>query len=414
MIDASPFLIGLLVVLLGCSALPSAAETALFSLSDKERRKAGERVEKLLADPRGVLITILFANLFVNILFFAFVSNVGVGLEGWRELVRDLVAVVLVLLVGEVVPKTLSLRARIPIARASAPVLAATATLLSPMVRVFARATEVVYRALGEAGREEAGIRSEDLEKALEKSVERGLLHDSEAEILSGIVGLQNVRVREIMTPRVDVLFLDRHATDRRDVIARAVERKEPWLIVVDEHPDKVLGRVRLRDLVKEPDRSIEEILTPVRFVPEVASALAALHDLRDSHVAQAVVVDEWGGTAGLITLEKIMEEVVGDLRVEGETPERAVVPLGPGRFRVVGDLPIREWNEHFGRRVVATEFETVAGLVGALLGRIPKVGDEVKTGGLVLTVHRIQRRRITAVDIRVDGASVVPEEARA
>lgn len=414
MIDASPFLIGLLVVLLGCSALPSAAETALFSLSDKERRKAGERVEKLLADPRGVLITILFANLFVNILFFAFVSNVGVGDEGWRELVRDLVAVVLVLLVGEVVPKTLSLRARIPIARASAPVLAVVATLLSPMVQVFARATEVVYRALGEAGREEAGIRSEDLEKALEKSVERGLLHDSEAEILSGIVGLQNVRVREIMTPRVDVLFLDRHATDRRDVIARAVERKEPWLIVVDEHPDKVLGRVRLRDLVKEPERSIEEILTPVRFVPEVASALAALHDLRDSHVAQAVVVDEWGGTAGLITLEKIMEEVVGDLRVEGEAPERAVVPLGPGRFRVVGDLPIREWNEHFGRRVVATEFETVAGLVGALLGRIPKVGDEVKTGGLVLTVHRIQRRRITAVDIRVDGTSVVPEEASA
>lgn len=414
MIDASPFLLGLLVVLLVGSALPSAAETALFSLSDKERRKAGERVEKLLADPRGVLITILFTNLFVNILFFAFVANVGVGEEGWRELVRDLVAVVLVLLVGEVVPKTLSLRARIPIARASAPVLAAVATMLSPMVRVFARATEIAYRALGDAGREESGIRSEDLEKALEKSVERGLLHDSEAEILAGIVGLQNVRVREIMTPRVDVLFLEPHSTDRRDVIAKAVERKEPWLIVVDEHPDKVLGRVRLRDLVKEPDRPLEEILTPVRFVPEVASALAALHDLRDSHVAQAVVVDEWGGTAGLITLETIMEEVVGDLRVEGEAPERAVVPLGPGRFRVVGDLPIREWNEHFRRRVVATEFETVAGLVGALLGRIPKVGDEVRTGGLVLTVHRIQRRRITFVDIRVEGADVPTEEANA
>ncbi|MCC6405948.1 MAG: HlyC/CorC family transporter [Planctomycetes bacterium] len=413
MIHASPFLVGVLVLLLACSAIASASETALFSLSDKDRRKAGERVEALMRDPRALLIAILFTNLLVNVMFFAFASNVDVGEEGWKELVRDLVTVFAVLTIGEVLPKTLALRARIPLARVAAVPFGALTAALRPLIRLVAWAIEVAYRALGEAGREEAGIRSEDLEKALEKSVERGLLHDSEAEILSGIVGLQNVRVREIMTPRVDMLFLDLNAADRRSIVEKALERKEPWILVVDEHPDKVLGRVRLRDLVKDPGRPLEEILTPVRFVPEVASALAALHDLRDSHVAQAVAVDEWGGTAGLVTLENIMEEVVGDLRVEGETPERAVVPLGPGHFRVVGDLPIREWNEHFGRRVVATEFETVAGLVGALLGRIPRVGDEVRSGGLVLAVHKIQRRRITEVDIRVDAAAPAREEAR-
>jgi CBS domain containing-hemolysin-like protein len=413
-IHASPFLVGVLVLLLTISASASASETALFSLTEKERRKAGERVERLLGDPRALLITILFTNLLVNVLFFAFASGVEVGEEAWKELVRDLVAVFLVLLVGEVLPKTIALRARVPLARVAAVPFGALAAALKPLVRAVAWAIEISYRARGEAGREEAGIRSEDLEKALEKSVERGLLHDSEAEILSGIVGLQNVRVREIMTPRVDMLFLDRKDPARSEIIARALERKEPWLVVIDENPDKVLGRVRLRDLVKDPGRPVDEILTPVRFVPEVASALAALHDLRASHVAQAVAVDEWGGTAGLVTLENIMEEVVGDLRVEGESPERAVTPLGPGRFRVVGHLPIREWNEHFRRRVVPTEFETVAGLVGALLGRMPRVGDEIRTGGLVLTVHKIQRRRITEVDIRVESAEPVSEEVGA
>lgn len=413
MIHASPVLVGVLGLLLVCSATASASETALFSLSDKERRKAGERVEHLMRDSRGLLITILSTNLFVNLLFFAFASNIDVGEETWKEFVRDLCVVFAVLTIAEVMPKTIALRARVPIARLAAVPFGALVAAMRPVVRLVAWATEVSHRALGEAGREEAGIRPEDLESALEKSVERGLLHDSEAEILSGIVGLQNVRVREIMTPRVDMLFLERSSTDRRAIVAKALERKEPWIIVVDEHPDKVLGRVRLRDLLKDLERPLDEILTPVRFVPEVASALAALHDLRDSHVAQAVAVDEWGGTAGLVTLENIMEEVVGDLRVEGEAAERAVVPLGPGRFRVVGSLPIREWNEHFGRRVVATEFETVAGLVGALLGRIPRVGDEVRIGGLVLSVHRTSRRRIEAVDIRVEGALTTAEEAR-
>ncbi len=399
------WLIAVLCSVLAGSALASASETALFSLTEQERRRAGSRVEGLMRDPRALLVSVLCANLMFNLLFFAFASNVEVGEERWKTIARDLAAVVVVLVVGEVIPKTIALRSRVAIARAASVPFGLLVVLMGPLVRVFERAIEFFNRALGEAGHEESGITARDLEKAIDRSVDGGLLEDSEAEILSGILELEDVRVREIMTPRVDMLFLDKNTSERSGVIAKALARKDPWIVVVDENPDRIIGRIRLRDLLKDPHRELAPILTNARFVPEVASALDALHFMRQAHVAHAVVVDEWGGTAGLVTLENIFEEVVGDLRVEGEASERTVTQLGDGKFRVIGSLSIREWNEHFGRRVVATEFETVGGLVTALLGRIPRVGDEVKVGGLALAVHSVAGRRIREVDIRVDGA---------
>ncbi|HVS09432.1 MAG TPA: transporter associated domain-containing protein, partial [Planctomycetota bacterium] len=247
------------------------------------------------------------------------------------------------------------------------------------------------------------------LARALERSAEHGVLLESEAEILSGVVELAEVRVREIMTPRVDLLLLDVNEPDRERIVREAVERKLPWLVVVDESADRVLGRVRVRDLLIHPGRSTLEMLVVVRFVPEVASALHLLHFLREEKVAQALVVDEWGGTAGVVTIEDIFEEIVGELRVEGEPTERPVLPLGGGAFRVVGSLSIRDWNEQFGHRVVPTEFETLGGFVTALLGRIPRPGDEVRSGPLVFRVHDVRRRRIQTVDVSVAEPAGVP-----
>lgn len=410
MITLSPFLALVLAVLIVASMAASAAETALFSLTGSELRKAGERVRALVADARALLVTVLCANLAVNILIFAFATQIEVPPGPLAAAVRDLAVLFVVVCVGEVVPKTLALRARLPIARIAAIPLTFLVRVFRPAQRTFDRTIEAFDRALGLAAPEEAGITAERLELVLEKSAEHGHLLDSEAEILSGIVELESVRVREIMTPRVDMLVLDKNERDHSEAIGKALAAKAPWLIVVDGTPDKVVGRVRLRDLLKDPQRPILEFLTPVRFVPEVATALDALHFLREVHLAQAVVVDEWGGTAGLLTIEDIFEQVLGDLRVEGERVERPVVQLGEGRFRVDGGLSIREWNEHFGRRVVATEFETVAGLVTALLGHIPRAGDEVRVGGLVLRVHSTNGRRIREVDIRLEE----PREPRA
>jgi CBS domain containing-hemolysin-like protein len=139
-----------------------------------------------------------------------------------------------------------------------------------------------------------------------------------------------------------------------------------------------------------------------VPFVPEVASALDLLRFLQERHRAQAVVVDEWGGTAGLVSIEDVFEAIVGDVRVEGEVAQESVMPIGNGRFLVSGNLSVRDWNELFGHRVVPNAFETVGGLVAALFGKIPRVGDRVAAGGLEFEVRSMARRRVTGVEISV------------
>jgi len=159
-----------------------------------------------------------------------------------------------------------------------------------------------------------------------------------------------------------------------------------------------------VRDLLVYPERPLEQLVRPVKFVPEVARVLAVLHALREDRAGEAVVVDEWGGTAGIVTLEDIFEELVGELRAEEEGVEEPVIPLGAGRFRVSGSLSIRDWNELFGAQVVATEFETVAGFVIASLGHIPRSGDRVQLGGgLVCVVDKVRGRRIRTVDLFVE-----------
>jgi CBS domain containing-hemolysin-like protein len=217
------------------------------------------------------------------------------------------------------------------------------------------------------------------------------------------------MRVGEIMTPRVEMVFMDESEHNRSEAIARGLASKLPWIIVIDGDPDRIVGRVRLRDLLAQDGRPLAELLNPVRFVPELSSVLAAMNFLREEHLAQAVVIDEWGGTAGLVTIEDVFESIVGDLRVEDEREERPIEVLEGGGFRVAGWLSIRDWNELFGHRVVATEFATIAGFVTVLLGRIPRVGDEARFGPFQFRVHALRGRRIEKLDLFLKPVDAAP-----
>lgn len=407
MSDAGPLTWTVLVLLAATSACLSGSETALFSLNAQERRRAGPVAVRLLEDPRRLLVSVLVANLTVNLLFFLFAARLQWGTGPYARVWTGLVSLLALLVVGEVMPKTLALRARLTCARLGAPFLSVVGALMAPVHRAADRALELIYRILGDAGQAEHGITTDTLANVLESSAEQGLLLDGEAEFLAGVVELSEVRVREIMTPRVDMLLLDvaEEATERESVVTRAVAARAAWVVVVDGNPDRVLGRVRVRDLLMRPTAPVREMLQSVRFVPEVASLVHLMEFLRREKVAQAVVVDEWGGTAGQVRMEDVIEEIVGDLRVEGESHERAVARLDEQRFRVLGNLSIRDWNELFGHRVVATEFDTVGGFVTALLARIPRTGDVVRSGPLEFRVDEVRRRRIHSLVISLGAA---------
>jgi putative hemolysin len=409
-VSEAAWLQALLLALLSCAAFFSASEAALFGLTPLERKSASRSTLDCLAEPRALLSTVLLANLVANTLYFAFASRLLPDLEGWDELLFGLVLLVVLLLFGEILPKILALRARRAVARAAAPVLRVLVLLIEPLTRPLLLVLEFVHRAFSRWVRPEGGITAEVLARVLERGAVEGALHEREADVLSGVLELEDVRVREIMRPRVDTLFLDVAGEERASVTQAALARRLGWLPVIDGEPDRIVGCVRLRELVRHPERSIHALVMPVKFVPEVASALDLLRALHEDNASEAVVVDEYGGTAGVVTIEHVFEQILGDLRIEGEAHAPSVVPLADGRFRVPGELSIREWNEAFGLDVVPREFETVGGFVTALLGRIPRAGDEVRLGELELVVHEVQRRRVKTVDLGIVPAGAAPE----
>jgi putative hemolysin len=319
--------------------------------------------------------------------------------------VYGLCAVFVLVLVGEILPKALALRAGPAFARVAAVPIVPLVMVLSVPRRVVQFTLEIALRALGDAARPEAGITPDALYEVLEHSAKGGLIASNEADLLAEVVELEGIRVREITTPRVDMQFLDIDDPDeegRLFVIARALARRSTWLPLVRGSPDEVVGQVRMRELLARPDAPLETLLRPVQFIPEVASVLDLLHFLRTNKIAHAIVVDEYGGTTGFVTIEHVFEEIVGDLRVEGESADQPVVRLSDSQFRVSGGLSIRDWNDLFGREIVPEGFETVGGLVTALLGRIPRTGDKVRLGGLEMSVRDVRGRRVTSVDMSI------------
>ena len=403
---------GVLGLLLAASAFCSASETALFSLDEAGRARAGAATQRLFANAQALLITLLLSNLLLNVSIFATASIAARAMGDAPTIAVGIGALLGVVVLADLLPKTLALRAPVAVSRAVSPPLVALVALLAPPRRVVRALVEAAMRVLGEAAREEPRITSETLAEVLGQSADVGMLAASEADLLAEVVELEGIRVREIMKPRVDMLAIDLAASedDNIQIMARALARRLTWLPVVRAHADQVVGCVRLRDVLAQPERSLQDLVRPTLFVPEVAGVLDLLKLLRDRHATEAVVVDEWGGTAGVVTIEDVFEEIVGDLRVEGEEHEPLVEPLGEGRFRVAGSLSIRDWNERFSLEVVPEGFETVGGLITALLGRIPHAGDRVRQGDLVWQVREVRGRRVRSADMFLESGGGRPE----
>jgi len=396
-----------IAALLALSGGFSASETALFSLEREALSRAGSHAQKLLADPRALLVSLLLGNLVVNLLIFALapIALASLGVE--RPLFASLIALVTVLLSGEILPKALALRAPLPIARFVGLPLTIFVAAIAPARRVISFVLDFALRAAGEDQRRELGVSPDALAELVERSREKGVLRHGEADLLAEIVELGDLRVREVMTPRVDVLFIERDvdgpALDA--VLEEARRRRVAWLPVVLGGADNVVGSVEVRDLLAQPHRTVASLVSPVGFFPEVGNVLSLLQVMREGGISEAVVVDEWGGTAGVVTLEDVFEVLVGDLLVEGEEKEVEVVPIGERTYRVSGALALRDWNYWLGFEILPNAFETVGGYVTAMLGRIPRRGDRVPLrGGLECEVDEVRGRRVRTLLLEFTG----------
>lgn len=410
-------LLGMAALLL-CSGFFSGTETALFSLSReqiKELRARGRHVEGLLTvlrdNPSGLLVAILFGNLVVNILFFCMSAvmalEVGRSHGEWGQAVVGFAVLVVVILAGEIAPKAIGISFPERVTKMNSPLLRAWYHVLGPVRWVLER----VVRKMEPAEEHDNRIDSDELKMLIDATRHDPTFGKQEKAIVEDIVNLPEMRLREIMVPRVKQLF--RHANaPAGEALEEAAERGLELIPIYEKDEDDIVGVVETRDLFvnPDPDKPLIFFANPVRFAPETKRADTTLREVLAEGSRMLCVVDEYGGLAGTVTLEDLLEEVVGEF---DPLDQAEVERLGETTYRLGGDLSIREWRGLFvgflpDEVMRDLALDTLSGLVVSLLKRVPAAGDVARVGNLRFTVEKARSNRVETVilDLVSDGAA--------
>jgi CBS domain containing-hemolysin-like protein len=295
----------------------------------------------------------------------------------------------------------------IPFARAS---YFAFWPLLYPLRKVLGRVDRTLRR-----DDDEEEVSDEQVQAYIDVGEEEGIIEASEGRLLQSIVDFGDRLAHEIMTPRIDVLAFD--ARKSQAELARLfTESKYARIPIYEQSIDQITGIVHVKDLFEAilggQTRPVAEIARPPYFVSETKKVSELLHEFQSEHLQIAVVVDEYGGTAGIVTTEDIIEEIVGEIADEHEDEEATIVDLGDGAWLVSGLLRVEDLEEKLDARLSGDDFETVAGLIFTTLGRVPAVGAVVTRDGYRFEVDRADRRRIYRVRVTKDPDWVPGDES--
>lgn len=423
------------MLLLLLSALFSGSEVALFSLdaTSKETLAASDdhasrRVLALLEKPRQALITILLLNTLVNVMaaiLAAVVAAQAAGSFGWSPaltVVLEVVVLTFVLLVvSEITPKLIATRHAIAFSRRTSGVLLPLHRVLHPLSSGLARSMQRVQDALDAPPRP---LSPEDLKAMAEIGEAHGTLEEEERELIHSIVEFGETTVREIMVSRLDVVALPVKATlpEALDLIRESGHSRLPLYL---EHLDSILGIVYAKDLLPYLDGDgaspqMEQmdwtrIARAPLFVPQSKKLDDLLNEFRLKKTHMAIVVDEYGGTAGLVTMEDVLEEIVGDIRDEHDENEAVLYErVGEHAYRFDARIDLDELNEILGLELdtESFDFETLGGLIFHVTGSIPAEGEEVEFGPLQMTVQSVETHRIGHVLVEVRPEPVATDSA--
>ena len=404
----------LLGLFLGVSALLAGAEAAYFSLSrlgsahlEPDESPGHALLARVLRDPRDLLITLLVGITLVNIAASALATQVATALFGPSGVgIAIPVMVFLIVVFGEVLPMTIAVgmphRFGLLVAR---PVLALQ-WLLTPVRGLLGAFTRLVSQAADGGGVAKAAITEAELRTLVEVGHQEGVVQRTEREMIHGVFELGETTVAEIMVPRTDVFGMD-VATPAERLLPAIRANLHHRVPVYEGSLDHVVGILQTKDLLPyyaglPPGFDLRAHLASPYFVPQSKRADALLREFKTKKLRTAIVVDEYGGTAGLITLEDILEEVVGEIRDEFEAEERLAQPVEERTWRVAAKMAIGDFNAVTGLSIPDEHFETVGGWVLDLFGRVPHRGESVEANGVRVTVETMHRNRILQVLVRL------------
>lgn len=400
-------LLGLLLLL---SSIFSGSETALFSLKSYQVRKLQRRpsrssitVGTLLRDPYQLLVAILVGNTLVNVAASSIGTNVVSRFVEEGVVGISVVAMtVLILLFGEIIPKTVAVNNPMAVSLRTSGIISSAVHLLAPIRRVLELGVSLADR-LKIARPAGKALRYHDhVAEAIAMGHSEGILDRFEGEVLGGIFRIMHLSVQNIMTPRTEVFMLSSGIT-LREAVSLVKSSGYSRIPVFDtEERDNIRGVLYAKDLLQRQysyDLLVAEIARQPAFVPESKSLADLLHEFVSGAAHFAVVIDEYGSFTGIVTLDDILEEIVG---MEGDRHREKYSCRREGRSRweVSGRMEIEYFNALVGASIPGGKVETVAGFMIDMMGKIPTVGEEVRFANLRLEVLEADRRRITRIEV--------------
>jgi putative hemolysin len=404
----------LFFICLGCSAFFCSAETAFIGIQKlrlqhliQNGHPAAKRVAKIVEQPEKFLATVLLGINFFETAVATLGTIIAVSLirsESWAVAIATIVITIVTLIFAELIPKSLAVRYGERLALRYVKPLEIISVILYPLVYILNHIGIKFTKVVGEGEIPKPTISEEEFRTAISIGEAEGVVEGNEAEMLHKVFEFTDRPVSKIMVPRTEIAWVEL-GTKLSDFLNLYTQGRYSRFPVYKDNTDNVVGMLHAKDvLMKLTDESdsrdsvIDDLMRPAYFVPEGKRLGELLAEMRDGGHHAAVVVDEFGGIAGMVTLGQLTEEIVGDIRDELTGEEKDFIVTGDSTFQLDGGFRIEDANEELGLNLPSGDYETVAGFILSHLGRIPKQGEHFKYQNLKFVITEIRGMKIVKV----------------
>ena len=389
-----------MLIFAGASFFFALAETALFSLSKwqltplaEKNTRAGKIVTELLERPQDLLATLALGNTFANAVILAAALRMVFDAH-WALAITMLAVAALVLLGCEVLPKTLAVRQPVYWALRVAWPLLAFRKITKPFYRAAQWTNAAILKKAAAKAAPPAAVTEAEYQELLELAWQQGTLEEAEREIILQIIHLDRRTARDVMRPRANMTCISDEASVA-EMLAAARAFKHRRIPIYDETPDTIVGILNTRALLLDPQADLAEVIEFPSFVPESMNLLQLFRALQKQQRGLAIVLDEFGCAAGLVTMEDILGGIVGRIRATSGPQRFVLEKLVPGRWRVNGTMRLDDFRREYPALPEIAEVETMGGLLTHLLGVVPDTGETALFAGLKLTAQVTDERRV-------------------
>ncbi len=407
---AGPWSFVVLLVLICFSAFFSAAETALTSLSKIRLRnmvddgvKNADKVAKATENPGKLLSTILIGNNIVNICASSIATAIAISIDPIKGVgIATAFMTVVVLIFGEITPKTIASQNSEKLSLKFAGPIVIITKLLSPFVAIFNIVTGALLKVLGADPSKRAPLITEaELKTMVDVSHEEGVLETEERQMINNVFEFGDSKAKDVMTPRTDIEAV-KSDISREELIKFFKEEKFSRAPVYGEDIDDIIGTIYYKDVIfsDEENFDINNYIREAFFTYESKGTSELFRIMRTKRIPVAIVVDEYGGTSGLVTLEDLVEEIVGEIADEYDEVEEDIEVIKEDEYIIDGSTHIDDVNEMIGTNIETEDFDTIGGYVIGVLGRFPEAGEVVECDNVRFVVEEIDKNRIEKLRI--------------